>query len=294
MEIYTLCTILAGVLFFPLVTGGGALLLFGRKRRPDSPPSAILIHSVIPAPNNGFSYISVDTWNKLASYFREHGIETLTVQQAAFRDDIQPAGRPKNAVITFDDGFENFYHHVFPTLAGTTLRITLFQVVACIGRIGEWDSFGNRKHLSKSQLREISAAGHEIGSHTMTHPDLTFLGEKELEYELSRSKTDLEDITGVEVKSISFPFGQWNRRVWNAALAAGYTAASVYGHSKHVSPPLISAHALYSFDSFEDIVEKWKNRHYFSLARCRSKVMPHFAKGTPAWKWKKEYRLFLR
>ena len=75
-------------------------------------------------------------------------------------------------------------------------------------------------HLSKSEIIEIRSLGHEIGSHGLTHADLTRLNTKDLSHELHDSKKMLEDIIDKKVTAISFPFGSWNKRVWDLAQEA--------------------------------------------------------------------------
>jgi peptidoglycan/xylan/chitin deacetylase (PgdA/CDA1 family) len=145
-------------------------------------------------------------------------------------------------------------------------------------------------HLTKEQIREIADLGHEIGSHTVTHANLTLLCDADLRDELSRSKSILEDVTGKPVTSLSFPFGQWNNRVWNAACSAGYTAATSYANRRrYYGAGIVPVWGIYSFDSVDDVVERAIMTPRLSNALARGWAMPHFAKGTPLWKFRKNY-----
>jgi peptidoglycan/xylan/chitin deacetylase (PgdA/CDA1 family) len=64
----------------------------------------------------------------------------------------------------------------------------------------------------------------EIGSHSYSHPYLNDLSQGNLEYELERSKKDLEAIVGREIISFAPPGGWFNQRVLSAAKKAGYKA----------------------------------------------------------------------
>jgi peptidoglycan/xylan/chitin deacetylase (PgdA/CDA1 family) len=75
---------------------------------------------------------------------------------------------------------------------------------------------GTRVPLSTEELREISAAGHIIGSHTHTHRALPQLRRAEAHDEIRRSKEILEDLTGKAVTDFSYPFGM--RRHFSEAL----------------------------------------------------------------------------
>lgn len=79
-------------------------------------------------------------------------------------------------------------------------------------------------YLSKEQLAKLAACpGVEIGSHTVTHPNLTACSDAELKHEMVESKRELEKITGQQITTLSFPNGAWDQRVLAAARAAGYT-----------------------------------------------------------------------
>ncbi len=82
--------------------------------------------------------------------------------------------------------------------------------------------FEPRPLPNASDREEIVDLGMEVGSHTMTHPDLTALDDEALRWELAESKTRLADLTGSEVTSFCYPSGYFNRRVANAVAAAGY------------------------------------------------------------------------
>jgi hypothetical protein len=107
--------------------------------------------------------------------------------------------------------------------------------------------------------------------------------------ELTRSKLLLEDVLGKPVKSISFPFGQWDRRVWDAAQKAGYTSATSYAYRAIPEPEIVPLWGIYSFDSVQEVIERSMSGRRFSNAIARGCIMPHFAKGTPLWKFRSTY-----
>jgi len=80
------------------------------------------------------------------------------------------------------------------------------------------------------QIREMAAAGVDIGSHTVTHPILPNVGDQQLARELSDSRARLEQELGRAVTSFCYPNGDYNRRVRNAAADAGYRIAVTTEH----------------------------------------------------------------
>jgi peptidoglycan/xylan/chitin deacetylase (PgdA/CDA1 family) len=157
---------------------------------------------------------------QLAALTRQ-GYQGVTLHDLA----SDPARITDHFSVTFDDGFESVYRLAYPILATFKVPSTIFVVVAGIGKTNEWDvRIGDAPHpmLSKAQILELAAAGMEIGSHTMTHPQLPELSDTELRTELLDSKHALEDLVGRPVVSLAYPYGAWDRRVRDAAAEVGY------------------------------------------------------------------------
>jgi len=79
--------------------------------------------------------------------------------------------------------------------------------------------------LEWNELRRIAEDGVEVGSHTVSHPRLSTLSDSALEYELVESKRRFEDELGRPCRFVSYPYGDQDRRVRDAARRAGYEAA---------------------------------------------------------------------
>jgi peptidoglycan/xylan/chitin deacetylase (PgdA/CDA1 family) len=147
--------------------------------------------------------------------------------------------------------------------------------------------------LNKHSIRRLSELGHEIGSHTCTHANLPYLSEKDLTKELIDSKSKLQDITGKAVTSLSFPFGSWNKRVWAKARDIGYISATLYrNHRCSFDHQLFPVYGVYQFDSPDSVLSKINNHHTYSISAAISLLLSHFSKGSPIWKFRKNYQLF--
>ncbi|MFZ3074351.1 MAG: polysaccharide deacetylase family protein [Minisyncoccales bacterium] len=114
--------------------------------------------------------------------------------------------------ITFDDGFANVYNNALPILDQYGFKTTQYIVSGAIGSQTKLDL----PTMTRSQIAAMCAAGHEIGSHTVTHPRLTSLNAKKLNSELSSSKNALNAICA-PVSSLAIPYGDYNDNVINAA-----------------------------------------------------------------------------
>ncbi|MEY4544313.1 MAG: hypothetical protein RL685_508 [Pseudomonadota bacterium] len=81
------------------------------------------------------------------------------------------------------------------------------------------------KLMSWQQIRELAAQGHEIGSHSLTHPLLPDLETAEIEQEVAVSRARLAQLAGCEVPSFCYPNGSYDQRSLEAVQRAGYACA---------------------------------------------------------------------
>lgn len=279
------------IIGLPFILGIIATILFGEIKIKRKVPG-LLFHSILPGslqPN--LSCISIDKFTKIIHQLKSIGYHSITISNASLTDDN--FAECKKIIITFDDGFQSVYNHAIPILESVNFKVTIFCVTGFIGKSSTWDIYGNSRHLDSKSIYNISQLGHEIGSHTCTHANLPYLSDKNLMKELKDSKSRLEDITGKDVISISFPHGSWNQRVWEMAQNAGYISASIYrNHKCDTNSRLFPVFGIYQFDSPDSVCSIIKTTSPFSSSFAISSLIPHFAKGTPIWKFRKEYSLF--
>lgn len=120
--------------------------------------------------------------------------------------------RPSSSfVLTYDDG---------PT-PGVTDR--LLPVLAEAGASATFFVLLTRVRRSPGLLREILAAGHEIGLHGVDHQRLTSLPAAAHDARFRDGKAELEDLAGVTVRWSRPPYGAQDVAAWQAARAAGLT-----------------------------------------------------------------------
>ena len=268
----------------PLAVGLCALI-FGKRHAAGTGPTGLLFHGITSRQFTHFSYFPPEKFTLFIEAIVRQKTVTSTLKEA-MSDDATKA-----LVITFDDGFQNFYTQAFPVLEAHSIKVTLFPIAGFIGRSSAWDVLPRQEHLNKTQLREISDQGHEIGSHTMSHANLTLLKKSDVEQELRDSKIMIEDITGKPVNSLSFPFGSWNKRVWEIAQNVGYTQATGYRNHGRGQRGILPVCGVYSYDTIEDVLDKVFSNARFLNSVTRARVTSHFSKGTPLWKFRKNYMI---
>jgi peptidoglycan/xylan/chitin deacetylase (PgdA/CDA1 family) len=89
----------------------------------------------------------------------------------------------------------------------------------------DWNVLEKSSRLA-AQVRLLAAAGWEIGSHSLTHPDLTTLDAAALEREVAGSRRTLEKALAVKIESFCYPAGRYDDTVVAAVEAAGYASAT--------------------------------------------------------------------
>jgi peptidoglycan/xylan/chitin deacetylase (PgdA/CDA1 family) len=148
--------------------------------------------------------------------FRRIGPLIPWTQALAVLAGEQPLTGP-TFCLSFDDGHPSWLDVVTPMLAELGVPATFFVTTGLVGRPG---------NLSWSDCRELRAAGHHVGSHTVTHPRLADRDDAAAYREMADSRAELEDRLGVEVRDFAAPYGQpevdFGDRDVRLARQAGY------------------------------------------------------------------------
>jgi peptidoglycan/xylan/chitin deacetylase (PgdA/CDA1 family) len=102
-------------------------------------------------------------------------------------------------VLTFDDGYRE-HLKIAHFLARRGIKATFFIITGL-------RTFMGRELLTPSEIKEIASLGHEVGSHTVTHIDMTCTSEDVMLKELVESRKLLSELLGHEVDSFAYPYG---------------------------------------------------------------------------------------
>jgi peptidoglycan/xylan/chitin deacetylase (PgdA/CDA1 family) len=180
----------------------------------------LLYHHVAPSDGSDRFTVSPDDFEDQMQMLFELGYETITPSQLVASIQCSNPIPEKSVLITFDDGHADVYQYAFPIME----QHGFFGAMYVVANRTQAPGF-----LSVDQLREMIESGWEIGSHTITHPDLAELSTQDLHEELKNSRLTLEDLLEVEIVSLAYPFGSFSPQVAREAVKAGYTNAMGLG-----------------------------------------------------------------
>ncbi len=137
-------------------------------------------------------------------YLKQNGYRTLGLSEAINRI-VAGLDCQKCVVITFDDGYRNFYTNAFPVFAELDQTATVYVVSGLVGGDAPVHYKG-KEYLTWKEVRELHEHGIHIGSHTVSHPELYTLDREEIEFQLEYSKKTIEEQLGDPVQSFSYPY----------------------------------------------------------------------------------------
>lgn len=156
------------------------------------------------------------------AYLKENGYRVIPLSDLIAFMQFRTALPKKAVVITIDDGYKSVYDTAFPILKKYGFTATLFVYTDFIGIPGS--------SVTWEQLKEMKSSGFEVGSHTLSHSNLTKKRENEsegayikrIEEELVLSKQIIDKKLHQNTMAIAFPYGAYNRQILDLSEKAGY------------------------------------------------------------------------
>lgn len=200
----------------------------------------LMYHRIVPdgAPPGRYAWTStISQLKKHLSLLRRWGYKAVSLRDYSEYILGKTAISEKPVIMTFDDGYEDVRLHALPVLEEFGAKATFFVLGDRSLRTNQWDDetgLGRSELLSDDAIRELHAEGHEIGSHSMTHPDLTTISHEYARVEIIESKKRLEDLLQARVLSFAYPHGATNSALERVVEDSGYA----YGCGVYSGPPV--------------------------------------------------------
>ncbi|GGS46013.1 MULTISPECIES: polysaccharide deacetylase family protein [Streptomyces] len=193
-----------------------------RTSAPGPVPWIAMYHSVGDCSDDPYRVtVSPGRLDRQLCWLRRRGLRGVSVAELLA---ARARGEGRGLVgLTFDDGYADFLGNALPLLSRWECTATLFVLPGRLGGDNVWDPLGPRKPLLTADgIQQAAAAGVEIGSHGLTHVDLTRADDTLLRAETAGSRAALEELTGAPVTGFCYPYGTVDRRAVAAVREAGY------------------------------------------------------------------------
>lgn len=207
-------------LLAPLPTQASSALIFQGPGTVLVP--ILLYHRIDVSSIDSQYYVSPDEFEEQMKLLWDWGYTTISTELLVKAIE-EGADLPLHPIIiTFDDGHLNNYTNAFPVMKKYGFTGALYIV-------GKY--MGTPEYMNADQIKEMAKDGWEVGSHSMSHLDLTSLDPQQQQYEIVESCRFLETELGISIQTFSYPFGVKDTTIVNLTYSAGYIAAMGTGYT---------------------------------------------------------------
>jgi peptidoglycan/xylan/chitin deacetylase (PgdA/CDA1 family) len=165
-------------------------------------------------------YVSPEAFDQQMNLLYQWGYETISVELLARAINQGAELPPKPIVLTFDDGGETTFTRAQPILQRYGFTGVSYLV---------YNYIGIPRYMNVDQIRALHASGWEIGSHGLSHVDLTTRPDRQ-EDEIVESRRMLQTLLGLPVMSFAYPFGAYDSSSLGYVHYADYLAAMGLGN----------------------------------------------------------------
>jgi len=160
--------------------------------------------------------VSPEVFQTQMDWLSGHGYHAVNFNQvrAYFAGAAPLPSRP--VVITLDDGYADLYTTALPILEAHHFTAVAYIVSGFINQRG---------YVTSDEVVELDRAGIEIGSHTVSHPDLARMSFASAMFQVAEAKHVLEALVDHPVLDFAYPSGRYNPDTIIALEKAGYDTA---------------------------------------------------------------------
>lgn len=157
--------------------------------------------------------------------------------------------------LTFDDCYLSQKKEAKDVLKKTQLKASFYVITDCLEQ-GQYPEY-----MKTDDILDLIRDGHEVSSHTKTHPRLNRISKEKLVEELNSSKERLNAL-GIDAKTFVYPYGAYNQSVVEEVKNAGYICArsTICGfNTDKTDPYLLKCQPVYRWTPFF-LIKHWINK----------------------------------
>ena len=176
--------------------------------------------------------ISPKLFDAQLAYLAGAHYDTVTMDEVAAHITKGAPLPAKPIVLSFDDGYADFYTAAWPLLKKYHLGATIYLVTDFLGRPG---------YMSWPQVEELREAGVDVGAHTLDHVDLAIQPLAQARRQIADSRRILQQRLNLPVDSFAYPSGRYTQTTVQIVAGAGFSSAvtTAFG-SRHTAAAMLT------------------------------------------------------
>ncbi len=174
--------------------------------------------------------VAPDKFDAQMSYLTQQGYTPITLDDLYGVYNLQRSMPAKPIILTFDDGYVDFYYNAYPILRKYNFHAVSFIPTGLINQ-GYYMTWAQVKEIQSSHLVTFE-------DHSITHPNLVSLSADKITSELRDSRTILQQQTGYPVNFVAYPFGATSVQVQSIAKNLGYVGGLGTWNGKVFGPSM--------------------------------------------------------
>ena len=137
----------------------------------------------------------------------------------------------KPIMLTFDDTKLDQWTVAVPELKKYGFKAVFFIMTVSLGR---------PNYMSRDQVKQMSDAGHVIGSHTYDHQNVKKYQGEDWVTQIEKPTKTLQEVTGKDIKYFAYPFGLWNKEAIPELKKRGFSSAFILAEKRDENDPLFT------------------------------------------------------
>jgi peptidoglycan/xylan/chitin deacetylase (PgdA/CDA1 family) len=157
--------------------------------------------------------VSPENFSNQLKWLKDNGYQSVNLDYL-----IRPNSQiSKPVILTFDDGYVDAFTNALPILKKYNFTATFYVIT---------NFAGTDRYMNWDQINTLKSNGMIIGSHTLSHPNLTTINDAKAEMEISDSQKILEKNIGLKITDFCYPSGKYNASTIDLLKKYNYTTAT--------------------------------------------------------------------